>query len=57
MRKFPNEAATLLDDMLEGIVAAHPGQLTFVNDDHHNDIGHLQHSSKNSRRTNHGLPA
>lgn len=33
MKKFINDAASFVDDMLEGIVAAHPGQLTYVNDD------------------------
>ena len=35
MKKFLNDATTFVDDMLEGIVAAHPSQLTFVNGDHH----------------------
>ena len=35
MKKFLNDATAFVDDMLEGIVAAHPGQLTFVNDDPH----------------------
>lgn len=35
MKKFINDPATFVDDMLEGILAAHPTQLTFVNDDRH----------------------
>lgn len=35
MKKFINDPTTFVDDMLEGILAAHPTQLTFVNDDRH----------------------
>ena len=35
MKKFLNDATTFVDDMLEGIVAAHPSRLTFVSGDHH----------------------
>lgn len=35
MKKFINDAATFVDDMLEGILAAHPDRLTCVSDDMH----------------------
>lgn len=35
MKKFLNDPASFVNDMLEGILAAHPSQLAFVNDDRH----------------------
>ena len=33
MKKFLNRAEDFVDEMIKGIVAAHPKQLTLVNDD------------------------
>ncbi|MBU8913282.1 MAG: dihydroxyacetone kinase subunit DhaK [Spirochaetales bacterium] len=35
MKKFINDPRNFVNDMLEGILFAHPGQLTYVNDDRH----------------------
>lgn len=35
MKKFLNQPSAFVDEMLEGIVAAHPEQLTYVDDDIH----------------------
>ncbi len=35
MKKFINDPTTFVDDMLEGILAAHPRQMTYVNEDRH----------------------